>query len=104
MVESGEKDKQPGGKPPPPAREIGNASLFADDIVFSDTEKVLFAEDLKEKGADRDDLMDGKPADRYTPHKKLNLGGMKAIWEVDDHRTARKVAMALIQDSRIASS
>ena len=104
MDESGEKDKQPGGKPPPPNREIGNANLFADDIVFSDTEKVLFEEDLKENPAARDDLMDGNPADRYTPHKKLNQGGMKAIWEVDDHRTARKVAMALIQDSRIASS
>jgi len=104
MDESGEKDKQPGGKPPPPSREIGNASLFAGDIVFSDTEKILFEEDLKEKGAAHDDLMDGNPAERYTPHKKLNQGGMKAIWEVDDHRTARKVAMALIQDSRIASS
>ena len=104
MDESGEKDKPPGGKPPPPNREIGNAGLFADDIVFSDTEKVLFEEDLKEKSAAHDDLMDGNPADRYTPHTKLNQGGMKAIWEVDDHRTARKVAMALIQDSRIASS
>ncbi|HSR88423.1 MAG TPA: serine/threonine-protein kinase, partial [Pontiella sp.] len=104
MDESGEKDKQDGGKPSPPKREIGNASLFADAIVFSDTEKILFEEDLKEKSADRDELMDGNPADRYTPHKKLNQGGMKAIWEVDDHRTARKVAMALIQDSRIASA
>jgi len=103
MDESGEKDKQPGGKPPPPSREIGNPSLFADDIVFSDTERVLFEEDLKEQGAAHEDLMDGNPAERYTPHKKLNQGGMKAIWEVDDHRTARKVAMALIQDSRIAS-
>jgi len=103
MDESGEKDKQPGGKPPPPTREIGNASLFADHIVFSDTERVLFEEDLQEKDVDHNDLMDGNPAERYTPHKKLNQGGMKAIWEVDDHRTARKVAMALIQDARIAS-
>jgi serine/threonine protein kinase len=104
MDESGEKDRKDGGNPPPPNREIGNARLFADEIVFSDTEKILFEEDLKEKTADRDELMDGNPADRYTPHKKLNQGGMKAIWEVDDHRTARKVAMALIQDSRIASA
>jgi tRNA A-37 threonylcarbamoyl transferase component Bud32 len=104
MDESEEKDRQEGETPAPPNREIGNASLFADDIVFSDTEKILFEEDLKDKGSARDELMDGNPADRYTPHKKLNQGGMKAIWEVDDHRTARKVAMALIQDSRIASA
>jgi serine/threonine protein kinase len=103
MDESGEKDRQEGENPAPPNREIGNASLFADDIVFSDTEKILFEEDLKDKDTGRDELMDGNPADRYTPHKKLNQGGMKAIWEVDDHRTARKVAMALIQESRIAS-
>ena len=84
-------------------REISNANLFADDIIFSDTEKILFEEDLTEKAPHRNDLMDGNPADRYTPHRKLNEGGMKSIWEVDDHRTARKVAMALIQDSRIAS-
>ncbi|VGO23118.1 serine/threonine-protein kinase [Pontiella sulfatireligans] len=85
-------------------REIGNAGLFADDIVFSDTEKILFEEDLQEnRTANRDGLMDGNPADRYSATKKLNQGGMKAIWEVDDHRTARKVAMALIQDSKIAS-
>ncbi|NLX26999.1 MAG: protein kinase [Lentisphaerae bacterium] len=89
-------------KPEPPKREISNANLFADDIIFSDTEKILFEEDL-EKTAQRKDLMDGNPADRYTPRKKLNEGGMKAIWEVDDHRTARKVAMALIPDSKIAS-
>ena len=86
-----------------PDREIGNPNLFADDIIFSDTEKILFEEDLQEEHARRDGLMDGNPAERYSPHKKLNEGGMKAIWEVDDHRTARKVAMALIQDSKIAS-
>jgi serine/threonine protein kinase len=89
-------------KTEPPKREISNANLFADDIIFSDTEKILFEEDL-ERPAQRNELMDGNPADRYTPRKKLNEGGMKAIWEVDDHRTARKVAMALIQDSKIAS-
>ncbi len=86
-----------------PAREIGNPNLFSEDIIFSDTEKVLFEEDLQEKAKSHADLMDGNPAERYSPHKKLNQGGMKAIWEVDDHRTARKVAMALIQDSKIAS-
>jgi len=85
-----------------PGREISNASLFADDIVFSDTEKILFEEDLQ-KNAAHEGLMDGNPQKRYTPDKKLNQGGMKAIWEVDDHRTTRKVAMALIQDARIAS-
>ena len=104
MDDPGEKNQKPDGKPKPPKREIGNANLFAGDIVFSDTEKILFEEDLQEKTSSRHDLMDGNPADRYTPNKKLNQGGMKAIWEVDDHRTARKVAMALIQDSRIASS
>ncbi len=104
MDESENKDQRPEPKPRPPTRrEIGNPNLFADDIVFSDTEKILFEEDLKDKATSHDDLMDGNPADRYTPNKKLNQGGMKAIWEVDDHRTARKVAMALIQDSKIAS-
>ncbi|MDF7824908.1 serine/threonine-protein kinase [Pontiellaceae bacterium B12227] len=89
---------------PAPAREIGNANLFADDIIFSNTEKILFEEDLERNSTtSRDGLMDGNPKDRYSPNKKLNQGGMKAIWEVDDHRTARKVAMALIQDSKIAS-
>ncbi|QBG47995.1 hypothetical protein EGM51_11515 [Verrucomicrobia bacterium S94] len=87
-----------------PKREIGNASLFADDIIFSSTEKILFEEDLERNPASgRGGLMDGNPEDRYSVSKKLNEGGMKSIWEVDDHRTARKVAMALIQDSRIAS-
>jgi serine/threonine protein kinase len=87
-----------------PNREIFNADLFADDIVFSDTEKILFEEDLQENApVNRDGLMEGNPEKRYTANKKLNEGGMKAIWEVDDHRTARKVAMALIQDSKIAS-
>ncbi|MDF7809301.1 protein kinase [Pontiellaceae bacterium B12219] len=87
-----------------PNREIGNANLFADDIIFSNTEKILFEEDLEHKpNASRDGLMDGNPELRYSANKKLNEGGMKAIWEVDDHRTARKVAMALIQDSKIAS-
>ncbi|WP_372807761.1 protein kinase domain-containing protein [Pontiella sp.] len=95
--------REHGKKTAPPIREIGNAGLFADDIVFSDTEKILFEEDLHEKRSNRDGLMDGNPAERYSVNKKLNQGGMKAIWEVDDHRTARKVAMALIQDSRIAS-
>ena len=47
MHEADDKDK-PERAPPPPGREITNASLFADDIVFSDTEKILFEEDLKE--------------------------------------------------------
>jgi serine/threonine protein kinase len=87
-----------------PSREISNANLFADDIVFSDTEKILFEEDLKEHApVNREGLMDGNPEKRYSAVKKLNEGGMKAIWEVDDHRTARKVAMALIQEAKIAS-
>jgi len=95
---------KPDDKPKPPGREIGNANLFADDIVFSDTEKILFEEDLKGNvPADRKGLMGGNPENRYSASKKLNQGGMKTIWEVDDHRTARKVAMALIQDSKIAS-
>ena len=97
-------NENPEKSTPPPKREIGNAHLFADDIVFSNTEQILFEEDLKENPAVRhDDLMDGNPADRYSVNKMLNQGGMKAIWEVDDHRTARKVAMALIQNSKIAS-
>ncbi|MEI6891710.1 MAG: serine/threonine-protein kinase [Pontiella sp.] len=90
--------------PPLPSREIGNANLFADDIIFSNTEKILFEEDLERHSVSQHDgLMDGNPEDRYSALRKLNQGGMKAIWEVDDHRTARKVAMALIQDSKIAS-
>jgi len=104
MDESNNKDKEQTPSNRSPAREIGNPNLFAEDIVFSDTEKILFEEDLQEKPSKHEAMMDGNPAERYTPHKKLNQGGMKAIWEVDDHRTARKVAMALIQDSRIASA
>jgi|GEM_PF-891106 len=99
-----EDHKQPEETPTPPSREISNANLFADDIVFSDTEKILFEEDLQYRPADQQGtLLTDDPQKRYSPNKKLNEGGMKAIWEVDDHRTARKVAMALIQDSRIAS-
>jgi serine/threonine protein kinase len=88
----------------PPSREIANANLFADEIVFSNTEKILFEEDLREKPPSaHDGLMDGNPAARYAVVKKLNEGGMKAIWEVNDRRTARKVAMALIQPDKIAS-
>lgn len=87
-----------------PGREISNANLFADDIVFSNTEKILFEEDLKEHDpVSREGLMNGNPEKRYSAVRKLNEGGMKAIWEVDDHRTARKVAMALIQEAKIAS-
>jgi serine/threonine protein kinase len=97
-------DQQKSPDSPVPAREISNVDLFAEDIIFSDTEKILFEEDLQEKpNRDRTGLMNGKPEERYSANKKLNQGGMKAIWEVDDHRTARKVAMALIQDSKIAS-
>ncbi len=104
MDEPEDKKQPTDGKTQPPNREIGNANLFADDIIFSDTEKILFEEDLQENTvSSRDGLMDGNPAERYTAATKLNQGGMKAIWEVDDHRTARKVAMALIQDSKIAS-
>ncbi|MCK4565157.1 MAG: serine/threonine protein kinase, partial [Verrucomicrobia bacterium] len=100
MDEADNKPKQPN----PPSREISNANLFSDEIVFSDTEKILFEEDLKESAPPgRDGLMNGNPEQRYSATRKLNEGGMKAIWEVDDHRTARKVAMALIQDSKIAS-
>ncbi len=104
MGDSEDKKNDTKGKTQPPSREIGNANLFVDDIIFSDTEKILFEEDLQEKTtSNRDELMDGSPADRYSVTTKINEGGMKAIWEVDDHRTARKVAMALIQDSKIAS-
>ncbi|MDF7801467.1 protein kinase [Pontiellaceae bacterium B1224] len=104
MDDSEKNDTKPDHKTQAPSREIGNANLFADDIIFSNTEKILFEEDLHEKpAANRDGLMDGNPEERYSANKKLNQGGMKAIWEVDDHRTARKVAMALIQDSKIAS-
>ncbi|MBT8043263.1 MAG: serine/threonine protein kinase, partial [Pontiella sp.] len=99
-----QKKKQPDGKTHPPQREIANPNLFAEEIVFSDTEKILFEEDLKERQANgQNGLNDGNPEERYTANKKINQGGMKAIWEVDDHRTARRVAMALIQDSKIAS-
>jgi len=102
MDESDEKPKKCDTQLP--GREIGNANLFADDIVFSNTEKVLFEEDLeKNPVSDRKNLMDGNPEDRYSANRKLNQGGMKAIWEVDDHRTARKIAMALIQDAKIAN-
>ncbi len=104
MDEPKDQEKQTDRKTAPPHREISNANLFADEIVFSDTEKILFEEDLHDAHpSDREDFMDGDPEQRYTANKKLNEGGMKAIWEVDDHRTARKVAMALIQDSKIAS-
>lgn len=104
MDESEDKNKQRNDNPRPTGREIGNANLFADDIIFSDTEKILFEDDLNNTApGNRNGLMDGNPADRYSPNTKINQGGMKAIWEVDDHRTARKVAMALIQDSKIAS-
>lgn len=100
MDEASKKESQP----ELPKREIGNAGLFADDIVFSDTEKILFEEDLHHKpDSDRQTMMDGNPENRYSANIKLNEGGMKAIWEVDDHRTARKVAMALIQSTKIAS-
>ncbi len=103
-MSSSEDNGKRGANKPLPFREIGNANLFADDIVFSDTEKILFEEDLHKQPNDgRKGLMDGNPKERYSPTKKLNEGGMKAIWEVDDHRTARKVAMALIQESKIAS-
>ena len=104
MNEPKDKKKHSDEKTNPPSREISNANLFADEIVFSDTEKILFEEDLKESDPQgRDGLMNGNPEQRYSATRKLNEGGMKAIWEVDDHRTARKVAMALIQDSKIAS-
>ena len=103
MDEPDDKIK-PDETPKQPGREISNVNLFADDIVFSDTEKILFEEDLKEHTpVNREGLMDGNPERRYSAVRKLNEGGMKAIWEVDDHRTARKVAMALIQEAKIAS-
>ncbi len=103
MAELEDKNKYSTDRPSPPEREIGNANLFADDIIFSDTEKILFEEDLHSPVSNRTGMMDGNPAKRYSVNTKLNQGGMKAIWKVDDHRTARKVAMALIQDSKIAS-
>jgi len=100
-----EQNSQPDGPTSPPKREIRNPNLFAEDIVFSNTEKILFEEDLQERNTDsRNDIMHGNPEARYTANRKLNEGGMKSIWEVDDHRTARKVAMALIQESKIAST
>lgn len=104
MAESDEQNTQPSNNSRSPGREISNSQLFANDIVFSDNENILFEEDLQDKPSkSNDNLMSGNPATRYTPRQKLNEGGMKAIWEVDDHRTSRKVAMALIQKSRIAS-
>lgn len=104
MDDPSQKDNTNASSPTPPKREIGNAGLFANDIIFSDTEKILFEEDLQQAPSEsRSSMMDGNPEDRYSVNKKLNQGGMKAIWEVDDHRTARKVAMALIQSSKIAS-
>lgn len=85
-------------------REITNANLFSDDISFSDTEQILFSEDLQDGGIDQcPALMEGLPEKRYRLIRKLNEGGMKMIWEVEDRRTARTVAMAMIQKSRIAS-
>ena len=85
-------------------REILNASLFAEEISFSDTESVLFEEDLKEPMDPTYDALSEKSMhQRYQPLKKLNSGGMKTIWEVKDLRTHRTLAMALIEESRIAS-
>ena len=89
--------------PTPPRREIANPKLFADEIDFAASERILFQEDLQASGGRGEAPVVEDPARRYTPLRKLSEGGMKAIWEVEDHRIARRVAMALIAESRIPS-
>ena len=85
-------------------REIHNSKLFSEYINFSDTEQILFQEDLDhEKDITNAEITDKNADTRYTPVKKIRDGGMKTIWEVKDTRTQRTLAMALIQPERIAS-
>jgi serine/threonine protein kinase len=101
MMSEHDPEPQPKGVP---EREILNASLFAEDISFSDTESVLFEEDLKEPSDyTYHELSETRMHQRYQPLKKVSSGGMKTIWEVKDLRTHRTMAMALIEESRIAS-
>ncbi len=85
-------------------REIHNSKLFSEYINFSDTEQILFQEDLdNEEDITHAEITDKNADTRYTPVKKIRDGGMKTIWEVKDTRTQRTLAMALIQPERIAS-
>ena len=89
---------------PPPNREILNPNLFSEEISFSDTEQILFQEDLHQTQTTSTEALTDSTADtRYIPLKKIRDGGMKTIWEVKDTRTQRTLAMALIQPERIAS-
>lgn len=89
---------------PPPNREILNPNLFSEEISFSDTEQILFQEDLYQTQTTATESLTDSTADtRYIPLKKIRDGGMKTIWEVKDTRTQRTLAMALIQPERIAS-
>ncbi len=84
-------------------REIDNAQLFADDIIFSNTEHILFEEDIQDREYPGGELMEGHPQRRYAVLGKISEGGMKVVWEVEDRRTRRKMAMALMREERIAS-
>ncbi len=89
---------------PQPSREILNPDLFSEEIRFSDTEQILFQEDLHQTPtASTEALTDSTADTRYIPLKKIRDGGMKTIWEVKDTRSQRTLAMALIQPERIAS-
>ena len=88
----------------PHKREILNPNLFSKEISFSDTEQILFQEDLHQTSTTSTESLTDSTADtRYIPINKIRDGGMKTIWEVKDTRTQRTLAMALIQPERIAS-
>ena len=99
------KTPQPSENDPShPPREILNPNLFADEINFSNTEQILFQDDLDPADTPHAaELTDTQADTRYQPLQKINDGGMKTIWEVKDTRTRRTLAMALIQADRIAS-
>ena len=99
------KKSDPSNKQNPPhEREILNPNLFSKEISFSDTEQILFQEDLHQTStASTEALTDSTADTRYLPINKIRDGGMKTIWEVKDTRTQRILAMALIQPERIAS-
>ncbi|MFL2876512.1 MAG: protein kinase domain-containing protein [Pontiellaceae bacterium] len=89
---------------PPNKREILNPNLFSKEISFSNTEQILFQEDLHQTSTTSTESLTDSTADtRYIPINKIKDGGMKTIWEVKDTRTQRILAMALIQPERIAS-
>ena len=89
---------------PSQEREILNSKLFSEEISFSDTEQILFQEDLLKTSTTSTEVLTDSTADtRYIPLNKIRDGGMKTIWEVKDTRTQRILAMALIQPERIAS-